>query len=53
MTPPGGAAGTADHPWADWWAATADGMSAAQRGAVWDLFDQLRLHEVRELPLED
>ena len=40
-------------PWTDWWAATADGMSAAQRDAVWDLLDQLRFHQVCELELRD
>jgi hypothetical protein len=41
------------HPWPGWWNATADGMSAAQRDAVWDLLDQLRFHQVRELELRD
>ncbi len=41
------------HLWEDWWAATADGMSAAQRETVWDLLDQLRFHQVCELELRD
>jgi hypothetical protein len=41
------------HLWEDWWAATADGMSAAQRETVWDLLDQLRFYQVCELELRD
>jgi hypothetical protein len=41
------------EPWEDWWAATADGMSATQRETVWDLLDQLRFHQVVELELRD
>jgi hypothetical protein len=41
------------HLWEDWWASTADGMSAAQRETVWDLLDQLRFHQVVELELRD
>ncbi|HVK19368.1 MAG TPA: hypothetical protein VM533_20710 [Fimbriiglobus sp.] len=41
------------HLWEDWWAATADGLSAAQREAVWDLLDQLRFYQVRAIELRD
>jgi hypothetical protein len=36
----------------DWWDRIADGLSDAQRDAVWELFDRLKVFEVRPIEVD-
>lgn len=41
------------YQWFSWWGEHDDGLSPEQRRRIWDAMDQVRLHEVVEIDIED